>query len=1685
MSQVIIDVGNNANDGTGDSLRVAAGKINTNFTDRYADDLFTTNDILFHQSTIGTRSSNADLILTASGTGNIVFRPGIQISDNNIQAIRTNDDIIISASGSGKVNIDAIGFSGTSISSNDSSLININENLIVDGSLTVTGNTTLNTSFASATGTTFGTLIFANGSITDSSGAISFGNENLTTTGTINAGDNSQFGNLDLSDGLIVNYLGGSISFGDENISTTGTLSAATGSQFGDLDLLNGIINDSSGAISFGNENLSTSASSMSINSTLTVGSGSITDSTGAISFGNENLTTSGTLTVSGASTLASMAVSGATSFASPVTVDNLTFNDNIISTSSNSDLRLSPGGTGVVNVSNLTIDSSINFTDNIIKVTKSNDDFVLNGSGTGSVKINNIDLDSGTIDNVVIGGTTPSSGLFSPLNYTTLVIPDKITFSGNTISTNRSNDNLEFAANGSGKVVINGLALPNSDGGTGEFIQTDGSGNFSFASVSISLAESTIQDAQNTIGFTSRTIIDSNLAVGDHEEIISTQSVIDEFDQTQYDSAWYIALSRNEAADSAIEFQIQKHILAQGTEDGSTFDSFSGSSQIVRTSTSDAETELETDVRSASSNVRLLGRGGLLADSSVSSQNAIRFFRIGLGDNDSSGTQAASDLQQTIVVDDLDSAEATLDSWSISNFRGAKYFISINNTTTNEVSSTEVLLVHDGTNVFTNEYNTIVSNGSSTPLATFSADIDSGNARLRGANGTAGTCRVTMYRVLIADDSSASDGTYVDVLGEKTVTNTSQTTIDTDSFRGSASPDVSSEKVLSNFATTFDSVWYHLVTKDITNSEFSMKKVSINHGTTSDGSTQQAGLTDSSVLTTGAMNDINALTVGINGSLIELKATGVSDGSTAIKNASSYYAIGLGDNTADATSGAITTEAGVVLAGNTETTIDHVTASGETQSSLAAERTVASITASQYNGALYHVITRDLANGSFETQKISLLHDFQDAFVTSSAVTRTDVGDTHPTFDADIVTAGDSTSSVRLRATDNDGSSVTPSNTIAYYRVGIGDDDSTGYVGELGLQNDIVHLDIIDSSTVTLNQIAHGSHPAAKYFINVKNQSTGETGNMEALVTHNGTDAFITVYNEHFSGNNSLLTLTADISGTSFRLRGSATAGGSTKVIVNRIIAFGDSESEEANSDSTRKIIGNTIVSSSATEFDSFPADVTDAVHYVITGQKGSAENFICEASVITDGTEVFVSQGPNVSSKSTDMLEISATISSGIVSVKASSTSGSSTVQAYAIRLKAPTVQTQTIDSFAKASFRGAKYYVSATESDTGSVTNIEAMVVHDGTNAFISTFNQHNSASSLVTLTAAVSGSNVVLTGISTVPNTTIKFYRIILADNESDSTGTDRNVIGAVTVSSSATAIDTFEHTAHTGAHYIIVGHNSGEASASIMEATVLTNGAEAFVSEGPFVSSKESPQLTLSAAHNGSTTVTLSAASTSGSSTTVNAYRIHMLRGDADAFTELDSFDHSTTQAANYILTFKDADNRVQMSDVMLVSDGTDAYHVEIDINSVSASTPLITVTSAVDGSDVKLRAESTIEKSSTTANGWKVGLARAAGTPASTATLDSFSATNFRSAMYHVSIVDNNSGALGNYETCDIRVTHDGSDAYLAISGRTSSTGSDLVTFSADIDSGNVRLRGTISSTNTHTVTVVRRLIDV
>ena len=686
------------------------------------------------------------------------------------------------------------------------------------------------------------------------------------------------------------------------------------------------------------------------------------------------------------------------------------------------------------------------------------------------------------------------------------------------------------------------------------------------------------------------------------------------------------------------------------------------------------------------------------------------------------------------------------------------------------------------------------------------------------------------------------------------------------------------------------------------------------------------------------------------------------------------------------------------------------------------------------------------------------------------------------------MVTADDSASKIRLRMTDSDGSSVTPSNTMAYYRVGIGDDDSTGYVGELGLVHDIMHVSIIDSSVVNLDTFTKAPHAAAKYFINVKNQSTGETSNIECMITHDNTDAYITSYNEHFSGNNSLITLTADIDSNTVRLRGSATSGASTKVIVNRIVAFADTEADEATTDSTRKVIGNVTTSSTATTFDSFQSSDTDAVHYVVCGQNGADEKFICEATVVTDGTNVFVSQGPNVSTKGTDMLELTATISGGTVSVKASSTSGASTaVSAYAVRLKAPTDNTSTLDSWAHADYRGAKYYISADDTINGHISNIECLVVHDGTDAYISSFNEHNSHNSLISLTADISGSNLRLLATPTSADIKIKFYRVRLADSESGSSGTDFSTMASSTVSSSATAIDTFVDTEFTGAHYVVVARNASEGTSEIQEATVITNGTTAFVSHANFVSSKSTPMLTLSAAHDGSSTVTLSAASTAGGSTTVNAFRIHLKAEDAFLYDVIDTFGYSGVQLANYIVVGKNAASQSQIAELMVVSDGTAPYILQegTDISTHSTTTPLMNFTVAHNGSNVELRAENSLQNTDTTVNIYRVHLTRLAGSPSSVATLDTFDKTLFRSAKYHVSISDPSSGALGLYETLDVNVMHDGTNVYLSSFGRATNHTSDLVEFTADISGDNVRLRGTISNTNTHTVTVVKRTMKV
>ena len=209
MAQTTINVGSNANDGTGDDLRSAFISVNANFTELY-DASPVTSSISLAGNTISTNASNANLKLLASGTG-VIELEGIQIRDNHIEGIRSNEDLIVSASGTGNIIIGALRLNGTTISSDDSTSVRINETLhvntiasddstavTIDDGLLVTGTLQANTIDTNSISSQDSTAIQINDAL-NVSGTLS---ANIIDTNVISSTDSSA---VTISDNLQVN----------------------------------------------------------------------------------------------------------------------------------------------------------------------------------------------------------------------------------------------------------------------------------------------------------------------------------------------------------------------------------------------------------------------------------------------------------------------------------------------------------------------------------------------------------------------------------------------------------------------------------------------------------------------------------------------------------------------------------------------------------------------------------------------------------------------------------------------------------------------------------------------------------------------------------------------------------------------------------------------------------------------------------------------------------------------------------------------------------------------------------------------------------------------------------------------------------------------------------------------------------------------------------------------------------------------------------------------------------------------------------------------------------------------------------------------------------------------------------------------------------------------------------------
>jgi len=130
MAQTVLNVGSNANDGTGDTLRSAMISINSMFTELYAASPVSS-QITISGNEIIANQSNANLKLSASGTG-VIELEGIQIRDNHIEGTRSNEDLFVTASGTGNLVLGVIRIDGSTLSADGVGSIKIAETLLVN-----------------------------------------------------------------------------------------------------------------------------------------------------------------------------------------------------------------------------------------------------------------------------------------------------------------------------------------------------------------------------------------------------------------------------------------------------------------------------------------------------------------------------------------------------------------------------------------------------------------------------------------------------------------------------------------------------------------------------------------------------------------------------------------------------------------------------------------------------------------------------------------------------------------------------------------------------------------------------------------------------------------------------------------------------------------------------------------------------------------------------------------------------------------------------------------------------------------------------------------------------------------------------------------------------------------------------------------------------------------------------------------------------------------------------------------------------------------------------------------------------------------------------------------------------------------------------------------------------------------
>tara|TARA_E500000331_G_scaffold168348_1_gene162826 strand:- start:586 stop:2370 length:1785 start_codon:yes stop_codon:yes gene_type:complete len=326
----------------------------------------------------------------------------------------TNGNITVTPNGTGSINLGSITINGSQVSSNDSTQITLADNIQTTGTLDVSGATAL------ASTLTVGTSLA------------------LATGATVTGIDNGSLGSsatLLATQGAIKTYVDAQVTAQDLDFACDDSTTLSI-----DLD---------SESLQFSGGTGITTAGTLN---TVTIAiDGTVATLTGSQTLTNKILTTP---TINGATMTGN------------VTVDNITLNDNIISSSSNADLILDPAGTGDIKLNATSVDVTGNAS---VSGTLSTADITTTGNTT--VSGNTSVAGTLTVQGSVIADTIVSNSngdiTIDPAGTGAIKLTGPITATGTQTTTGQLNiDNLRLDGNTvsstSGGITLSPLAGQN-----------------------------------------------------------------------------------------------------------------------------------------------------------------------------------------------------------------------------------------------------------------------------------------------------------------------------------------------------------------------------------------------------------------------------------------------------------------------------------------------------------------------------------------------------------------------------------------------------------------------------------------------------------------------------------------------------------------------------------------------------------------------------------------------------------------------------------------------------------------------------------------------------------------------------------------------------------------------------------------------------------------------------------------------------------------------------------------------------------------------------------------------------------------------------------------------------------------------------------------------------------------------